>query len=70
MWHFYMGEGGSLSATSVPKEVYSINQCVGLSARDSVRNPTNLQAFVASEFFCVSFSLPSVNCVCGVEYAC
>lgn len=47
--HFYLGNKG-LMDISEPPEVYALNECVGLSAGLSLRNPQNFEAYVAGEF--------------------
>lgn len=46
--HFYLGPA-SLDTHSEPAEVYYLNQCVGLSAYNSARNPNNYQAYIGSK---------------------
>ena len=48
MVHFYLGID-SLSMITVPPEQYELNHCVALDRRDSLRNPTNYQHYIASK---------------------
>ena len=50
MVHFYLGLS-SLGAHTVPKEVYPINDCVGLNSYNSLHNPQNYQYYVARRVF-------------------
>ena len=45
---FYLGRN-ALDDTTVPKEQFDWNRCVGLGLLDSVLNPTNLQIYIACE---------------------
>lgn len=46
--HFYLGPA-SLGGHTFPREQYLLNNIVGLSADNSVHNPMNYQAYIASE---------------------
>ena len=46
MIHFYLGER-SLGLFTYPRETYDINQCVTLTAQDSLGNPQNYQNYIA-----------------------
>ncbi|KAL8712958.1 MAG: hypothetical protein Q9220_002816 [cf. Caloplaca sp. 1 TL-2023] len=54
MVHFYLGQS-SLGFDTDPQEMYYLNQCVNLDAKDSLDNPMNYQYFVASEFSLAGF---------------
>lgn len=49
MVHFYL-QGQSLSGISEPPEQYGLDGCVALSPMNSLHNPTNYQAYVASTY--------------------
>lgn len=49
MVHFYLGHS-SLGWDTKPKEMYQLNQCVNMSAKDSLRSPMHWQYFVASKY--------------------
>ncbi|KAL8727315.1 MAG: hypothetical protein Q9181_005755 [Wetmoreana brouardii] len=46
MVHFYLGRS-SLGWDTNPKEIYKLNECVNLDAKNSLNNPMNYQYFVA-----------------------
>lgn len=46
MVHFYLGQS-SLGWNTNPKEMYQLNQCVNMTAKDSLRSPMHWQYFVA-----------------------
>lgn len=48
MMHFYLLRD-SLGWNSIPKEAYASNVCVNFDMKTSLRNPMNLQYFVASK---------------------
>lgn len=48
MVHFYLGQS-SLGWSTNPPEMYQLNQCVNMTAKDSLRSPMHWQYFVASK---------------------
>ena len=60
MIHFYL-QHQSLSGTTTPPEQYGIDGCVALSPLNSLHNPTNYQAYVASKFNLATLSIEMYN---------
>ncbi|KAL9029688.1 MAG: hypothetical protein Q9196_002096 [Gyalolechia fulgens] len=48
MVHFYLGHS-SLGLNTKPKEMYELNRCVNMTAKDSLRSPMNWHYFIASK---------------------